>query len=249
VDASEFSGTELDVTPNSKNPEFLQFKSDGKIFSAKKSCFRSTIGDGADSATPAKKPDSGIIIFAGLGITASPKDRHELSVAGATTAVEGTVASALTFGLEGRKKFSSGFFASGALEFASYKSTAIRDGNSILSLVITPGFSFGKALKFWAGMGAGVSMVSVQGFSETDADTGITIDFPDKKLFALNLSPRIGFGIDVSSNTILDLMLAYNLIGSAKWSGTASAGAATVDVTDSFKVSYLSAVLRIGQRF
>jgi hypothetical protein len=248
VDASEFKGTELDVSPNSKKPEFLQFKLEGKIYSAKKACFTSESGGGGQSAgSSVKRDDSGILIFAGLGITASPKDRHELTVLDSTTSAEGTVASALTFGLEGRKKFSSNFFASGALEYASYKSTAIQDGNSIMSLVLMPGISFGSTLKVWAGMGAGISMISVKGFSE--AESGITVDFPDKSLFALNLSPRIGLGVDVSSNSILELMLAYNMVGTAKWSGTASAGATSVDVTDSFKISYLSAVLRIGQRF
>ncbi len=90
-------------------------------------------------------------------------------------------------------------------------------------------------------------MISVKGFSEVDS--GITVEFPDKSLFALNLSPRIGLGVDVSSDSILELMLTYNMIGSAKWSGTASAGAASVGVTDTFKISYLSAVLRIGKRF
>ena len=44
VDGSEFKGTELDVSPNSKKPEFLQFKLEGKIYSAKKACFTSEPG-------------------------------------------------------------------------------------------------------------------------------------------------------------------------------------------------------------
>jgi hypothetical protein len=250
VDASEFKGTELDVSPNSKKPEFFQFKLEGRIYSAKKACFTSEPGGGGGSpGSSVNKDDSRMIIFAGVGITASPKDRHELTILDSTTSVEGTVASALTFGLEGRKKFSSNFFASGSLEYVSYKSTAIQDGNSIMSLVLMPGISFGSTLKIWAGMGAGVSMISVKGISETDAVTAITVDLPDTSLFALILSPRIGLGVDVSNNSILELMLAYNMIGTAKWSGAASAGATSVDATDSFKISYLSAVLRIGQRF
>ncbi len=251
VSGSEFSGTDLETTPNSKNPEFLQFKSGGIIFSAKKACFTEASGEEASSGVPAAASaggsDSGLVFYGGLGITAMPKDSHEVSLVGSSTTVNGTVSSSFALGLEARKSFSGLFFASGALEFLGYKSTAVAEGNSIFNLVLMPGVSFGKTFQVWAGMGAGLSMISLKGTS--DSDGAITVEFPGKSLFALNLSPRIGFALDLGGATILDLMASYNMIGSVKWGGIASAGASSVEVTDTFKISYLGVLLRIGRRF
>jgi opacity protein-like surface antigen len=250
VDASEFKGTELDVSPNSKNPEFLQFKSDGKIYSGKKSCFKDASGgegqgEGALSAAE-KSPDSGISVFAGLGMAFSPKVGVDLSVSGASASSESTADSSLTFGLEARKRFSF-FFAGAALEYASIKESSAQEGDTVLSLVVIPGVSFGRGFQVWAGMGAGVSMLSAKGGSSTDG--GVTITFPDKDLLTLNLSPRVGFGVDLGSNTLLDLSVSYNMVGSADWVGTASSAGNSVDLTSVLKVSYFAAMLRVGQSF
>lgn len=245
-----FAGVEVDAAPNSKNPEFFQFKSDGKIYSGKKSCFKDANGgegQGEGGLSVAEKsPDSGISVFAGLGMAFSPKVGVDVSVSGASASSESTADSSLTFGLEARKRFSL-FFAGAALEYASIKESSAQEGDTVLSLVVIPGVSFGRGFQVWAGMGAGVSMLSAKGGSSTDG--GVTITFPDKNLLTLNLSPRVGFGMDLGSNTLLDLSVSYNMVGSADWVGTASSGGNSVDLTSTLKVSYFAAMLRVGQSF
>jgi hypothetical protein len=250
--ASSFSGVQVDAVPNKKNPEFLQFISEGNIYIAKKSCFSASESDSPELAEsehskPAKrkKTGTGWSILGGLGLTFSAKQKHEISISGTSTTAEGDGKGVLTFGMEARKHFSN-FFASGSLEYLSFKSSSGGDGDGVFSLLLMPGVSFGEAFRFWGGMGAGVSMISAKGASETDGS--LTVSFPDKSLFALNLSPRIGFGFDVGG-TILDLMVSYNMIGTANWNGTATVGTTSLEVKDAFKLSYLAAMLRVGQNF
>ncbi len=108
VDASGVSGIDLEVTPSSKNPDFLQFKSDGAIYSGKKSCFSSPSAqkDEEEMGAKTKMVRSDLTVFTGLGMALSPKVKAVVSASGTSAATEASTDSTLTFGLEARKRFS-----------------------------------------------------------------------------------------------------------------------------------------------